>query len=397
MSEFRLGWRLLLAAFIGIATGVSSIYFYSLGLFLKPVAAEFGWSRGAASLGPLVGTLGAAIASAPTGRLLDRIGPTRTALASSLLLAACLAALALFTTSLLTFLAITGLLALLTVGSTGLSYSRLLVGTFDRHRGLALGIALTGTGVGAALMPLLLSPYIATHGWRAAYLALATVAAVATLPVGLMLRGSGGVPAAQASLPPLSSVTGRPAFGLLGLIFFLTASAVLGTVVHFPAMLSDAGLSPARVGALAGAIGVAVIAGRAASGLLLDRVRARFVAAGFFALSAIGLVVLAVGGTHFALPGALALGLSVGAEVDLVAYLVSRLFPRPLFGTAFGAIYALFLLGGAIGPALIGALFDLTGGYRIPLLGAASLLAISAILALRIGALPRGVEESING
>jgi MFS family permease len=396
MSEFRRGWPLLLGAFIGIAVGVSSLYFYSLGLFLKPVAAEFGWSRGAASLGPLIGVLGAAIAAAPTGRMMDRIGPVRTAIVAMLLLAVCFAALGFLTQGLVSFLIITGTLSLITVGSTPLAFSRLIVGAFDRHRGFALGLVLTGTGVGAALMPVLLSPYIATHGWRAGYLALAVIAAAATVPLALLLRGRGGAPGERTVLPPLSGVTASPAFRLLGVIFLLAAMGALGTVVHFPAMLSDAGLSPARAGALAGTIGIAVIAGRGVAGLMLDRLPAPIVTASFFAISAIGLALLGAGGATLALPGALALGLSVGAEVDLIAYLVSRLFPRTVYGTVYGGIYALFLLGGAIGPAIIGLLFDLTGGYRVSMFAAASCLAAAALLALRISRLPLVAEAPIH-
>ena len=93
------------------------------------------------------------------------------------------------------------------------------------------------------------------------------------------------------------------------------------------------------------------------------------------------LITLATGRASLGLVGALATGLSVGAEIDLVAYLVSKLFPRAAYGTAYGAIYGLFLLGGALGPALIGALFDATGSYRLPMVCAATLLGAAAALA----------------
>ncbi len=384
MSEFRRSWQLLLGSFIGIATGVSSLYFYSLGVFLKPVAAEFGWSRGAASLGPLVGTLGAAIAAAPTGRLMDRIGPVRTALVAMALLALSFAALGVMTKGLAAFLALSFFLSLITIGSTPLSYTRLIVGAFDRHRGIALGVTLAATGVGAALIPTLLSPYISVHGWRAGYMLLASVVVIAIPIVAVLLRQHGEPQIARPALLPLSTVIEQPAFQLLGIVFLLAAIGVLGTVVHFPALLSDAGLSPQHAGTIVGSIGVSVIVGRGIAGLLLDRVPAAYVAASFFAVSAGGLLLLAVGGVQFALPGALVLGLSAGAEIDLVAFLVSRLFQPSVYGTAYGGIYALFLLGGALGPAIMGTLFDLTGSYRLPLLVASLCLAAAATLSLRI-------------
>lgn len=383
-DELSRGWPLLLGGFIGIAAGVSSLYFYSLGLFLKPLAEAFGWSRGQASLGPLVGTLCAAIASPATGRLMDRIGAVKTAIASMLLLAAGFATLGLATTGLGSFLLITAIMSLVTVGSSPLAYTRLVVGAFDRHRGIALGLALTGTGIGAMLTPMLLLPYIAGQGWREAYFALALVVLAATPVVALLLARRSGSETARPALPPLKTITGEPTFRLLGAIFLFAAMGVLGTVVHFVAMLTDAGLSPARAGALAGAIGIALIGGRAAAGLLLDRFPARLVTCGLFLLSALGMAALAIGGTALALPGALALGLAVGAEVDLIAYLVSRHFHSSVYGAAYGGVYGLFLVGGAIGPALTGYLFDLTGGYLAPLLLSAGWLTLAAMLALRL-------------
>jgi MFS family permease len=392
-NEFARGWPLLLGGFLGIAAGLGSLYFYSLGLFLKPLAETFGWSRGQASLGPLVGTLCSALASMPSGRLMDRIGPARIAIIAMVLLAAGFAALGFATGGLASFLLITAVTSLVTLGSTPLAYTRLVVGAFDRHRGVALALVLTGTGIGAMLTPILLLPYIAAHGWRSGYFALAVVVLVATPVVAMLIARRGTAPARGAASSPIASVLGEPAFGLLGAIFLLAAIGVLGTVVHFVPMLTDAGLPPTRAGAIAGAIGMAVIGGRVLAGLLLDRLPAYGVTAGLFAIPAVGMALLAAGGATLALPGALAIGLGVGAEIDLIAFLVARHFPRADYGAAYGGIYSLFLVGGAIGPALVGTLFDLTGGYAMPMLLSAVSLTAAAGLALRLRSLPAAQNE----
>jgi MFS family permease len=107
------------------------------------------------------------------------------------------------------------------------------------------------------------------------------------------------------------------------------------------------------------------------------------------------MICLAVGGAAAAVPGALAVGLGVGAEVDLIAYLVSRHFPAANYGAFYGGVYGAFLVGGAGGPALIGALFDLSGGYTWPLAVSATLLIVAGVLALRIPApsVPRPIES----
>ncbi|KEQ53591.1 MFS transporter [Sphingobium chlorophenolicum] len=386
MNEFRRGWPLLLGAFIGISAGVSSLYFYSFGIFLKPVGEAFGWSRGQASLGPLVGTLGAAIASIPTGRLTDRFGPQRMALVSLLLLALGLAGLGLATQGLASFLLLTALLSVATVGSTPLSYTRLIVGFFEAQRGLALGLTLAATGIGAILTPMLLGPFIAVHGWRAGYLLLSAIVLLSIPLVALLIRNYPAPRVESASAPPLALIAASRPFILLSAIFLLASAAILGSVVQFPAMLSDYGLSPVQAGATAGAIGISMIVGRAICGLLLDRFAARLVTSAFFLLSALGLFALAYGGLPFALPGAIALGLSVGAEADLLAFLVARLFHRQAYGVAYGSIYAMFLLGAALGPALVGVSYELSGGYMVPFTINGGLLLLAALLALRLGA-----------
>lgn len=376
--------RVVAGSFLGVATGVSSLYFYSLAVFLKPVAATFGWSRGEASLAPLIGTLCAAAGAPLAGWLVDRIGPLRTAIVAMVVLAAVLAALGVLTRSYGSFLALTAVLALFTVGSTGLAYSRLIVARFDRHRGLALGLTMMGTGVGATLVPGLLVPFVAAHGWRAGYLVLAGVVVAALLPIVGLLRGSDEGVRGRPARVPFSAVVANPAFALLAGLFLLAAIGVFGTVVHFVAMLSDAGMSPAQAGRIAAVSGLAVLASRVVTGLALDRFPAGRVTAAILLVSAIGMALLAWGGMALAVPGALAIGAALGAEVDLLGYLTARHFAPAVYGAAYGAIYACFLVGGAIGPALTGYLFDLNSGYSVPLAVSAIFLVVAAVVALQI-------------
>lgn len=381
-GEFRAGWRVLAASCLGIAIGVSSLYFYSLGIFLKPLATEFGWSRAEASLGALVGTVCAAIMALPTGRLVDRIGSVRVAIGSLLLLALGFATLGALTVGLASFLALTMLLSLLTAGATPLPFTRLIVSSFARQRGLALGLALSGTGFGAILIPAQLPQFIAMHGWRAGYFALAGLIIVVLPIVVILLRTSSDSRARAVKLKPVAAIVASKVFILLGVIFVLASIAVFGSVVHFHPMLTDAGLSPARAGAITALIGVAAIGGRLVTGWLLDRLSPERVTASMFAMVACGLLTLAIGGVGLAMPGAAVVGLAVGAEVDLMAFLTARHFRRADYGQTYGALYALFLGGGAIGPVLGGHMFDVTGNYRLWLMTAAAALGLAAMLAI---------------
>jgi MFS family permease len=381
--------RFLLGAFLGVSTGLSSLYFYSLGPLMKPIAATYGWSRGEASLGSLVGALVLALVSPFVGRIMDRVGPTVVSIVSMIMLSASFAALGLFVGSLFGFLALTALLTATSVGSSPLPYTRVLVEHFDRRRGVALAITVMGSGVGATLMPYLLVPFIASHGWRSAYFALATVVAIAIIPVAFLIRG------ATAKAEPerlhrihkpaaLRGIVRNRAFALLGGLYFLSSLAVFGTTVHFVPMLSDAGLPASVVGKIGATLGFTILGGRLFTGLLLDRFAAGRVAASLFCLSAAGMLALGIGGVEAALPAAVAIGLGMGAEVDLLGYLVARHFHPSVFGTAYGGIYAFLNLGAAIGPATIGLMYDHTHGYSVPMTVAAISLLLASLLALAL-------------
>lgn len=383
-TELLAGWPMLLASFLGITAGISSLYFYSAGLFLKPIALDLNLSRGQASLGPLVGTLTVALASGPAGRVLDRFGPARAGLVGLLLLSLSFLVLGIATGDLATYLIFTGLLAILGSLSGTLVFTRLVVGSFVRMRGLALGIALTGTGIGGTVLPRLLAPYIATEGWRAGYLLLALIPVAAAPLVWWLLRRS-NVTAAPTHAPiPWTELLRDPVFRLLAGIFFLAAVGVLAVLFHFVPLLTDAGLPPARAGAIAGVIGLSVIGGRLLTGFLLDRLSAKWVAACLLLVSGLGLIILALGGTSMAILGALCTGLAAGAEVDLIAFFVARYFPLSSYGSTYGGVYGVFLVGGALGPAAAGYLYDATGGYTSALLLSACSLFASALLVLRL-------------
>ncbi|MEP7313648.1 MAG: MFS transporter, partial [Pseudomonadota bacterium] len=379
MSELRSGLRLLVGCCLGMSIGISSLYFYSIGTFLKPLAEEFGWARGTASTASMIGTVAAALIAPAVGRLVDRFGAARVALASLAVLAASFAALGALTQGLSSFLTLITALSLLATGSSAIPFGRIIVSAFHRQRGVALGIALSGAGFGAMLMPPLLVPYVASHGWRAGYFALALVIVVGMPLVAWLLR-----PVWSVAAPVTAAATARdplmrhPAFVRLAFVFFCASMAIFATVVHFVPLLTDAGLEPARAGALAGLIGITAIGGRVIAGGLLDRFRAARVTAAMFLVSAAGMLALAFGGVALAVPGALIAGFAIGAENDLLAFLVARYFPRELYGRAYGALYGVFLIGGAVGPALSGMLFDMTGSYFMSLVCSAGLLVLTA-------------------
>jgi nitrate/nitrite transporter NarK len=168
--------------------------------------------------------------------------------------------------------------------------------------------------------------------------------------------------------------------------FFLMSASVHGCLIHLVPLLTDRGVSPQQAALATSLLGGALLLGRVGAGCLLDYFHASAVALSFFCGAALGFVLLwngAAGSLAFA--AAFLIGLGLGAEGDIIAYLVSRYFGLLAFGEIYGYAFAAFTLGGVVGPLLMGIGFDSTGSYEL-MLGVfvfASLLA--AALMTRLG------------
>lgn len=384
-GEMRRNWPIVLGAFIGISGGFASLYFYTAGLFIKPMQVEFGWSRGQASLGAIATVVGV-VAFPLAGRLVDRFGETRVALYSGLGLAVSFACLGYLVTDITSFVLLVALLTFLAAGTLPIGYNRLIVRNFNRQRGLALGLGLTGTAIGSIVVAPVLAPFIGEFGWRDGYYALALLTLAFTAATAAILRGRGDERApqsgpVQSSAKPPLAIMGHPAFRTTSAMIFLSATAVLGTTTHIVPLLTDHGMNLVEAGAVASALGISVILGRLATGYLLDKWDAGVIACILFLLAACGTLALAAGGLAFTLAGALLVGFGVGTEGDLLAYLLGRRFPARQFGSVYGAIFGVHALGGALGGLLAGASFDWAGSYDAWLVSAAMALTISAIIA----------------
>lgn len=388
-NEFAQGWRYVLGAFIGIAGGFASLYFYASGLFIKPMAESFGWTRSEASVGAVAIALANMIGLPIAGRLADRVGAVKIAFLSSMALALCFVLLGALTAGLVGFALLVFLLTLLSSGSNPLTYNSVIVRHFQRRRGLALGIALTGTGLGASLVPALLTPFIAEHGWRAGYFALAAAALPFGILAALLLKGNETSTLARPKPAPWLAICRTPALLSIGAIIFLSATAVLGSTMHLVPLLTDEGMSPAVAGGFASALGLAVIFGRVFTGWLLDRFDAGIVTAVLLLLAALGQLLLNGATPTQQFMGAVLLGCGLGTESDLLAYLLGRRFPPGSFTTAYGAIYGIHAAGAGMGGYCAGYLFDLTGSYGVWLFCAAAALAFAALISFLT---ERGVE-----
>jgi OFA family oxalate/formate antiporter-like MFS transporter len=388
--------RLVSGCALGLATGFAGLFFSTLAIFLKPIAAGFHWTRAEASAGFIMSMLGLAIGAAAQGWMIDRFGPRAVITGAIVSLAACLLALSAVPASLPLFAALCLVLGASTCATGPNGYLTLLPPVFDRRLGLALSCAMIGVGIGSATLPALAERMVLADGWRHAYAMLVVLCGGA---VALLLIGKVAHPGAVDPDPG----TGRPAgmsrgeairdwrLWLMALAMALVGGAALGIAFHTAAMLDDRGFSPARIAIVASLTGIGLTAGRLGGGALLDIVPARFVGAITFLAGALAIACLGLDLTR-AFPvvafGGLVLGSALGVEGDFTAFLVRRLFGLRAFGSLYGMVFAAYSLGSVAGVILCGVSFDAFHSYRVASIACMAALVFAALLVLTLSASP---------
>ena len=389
-AEITAGWSLLLTATIACGTGVSSLIYYSFGLFVGPLQQAFHWSRGEVSTTLFYGSVGLVLAAPVLGWLIDKLGARRVALVAVPCFVTMLLVVSRFDGPRALFYALFFALNVAGIGTSSILYTRAVAGSFHTARGMALGITLAGPGTAAIVLPLLMQSVIADYGWRMGFVTLAVLALVPWPLVYFWLKPRAG----QADLDTGANVPGmgrREAlrtrtFWTLAIGFAATAVACSALVVHMVPMLRDAGLEPAHAARVASLIGIGVIVARLGIGWLVDYMFAPYVAAAIFLVTAGGCALLMTAGAVAAPQAAFLIGFALGAEVDLLAFLTSRYFGLRHYGFIYATLYACFWLSSSLGPAMAGRLFDRYGDYQATL---AAVIALMVFGALASVSLPR--------
>lgn len=406
LEEFRHGLKPLAGALVGAGCGITSIVFYTHGVFAVPIAESTGWQRGDVQFAFTLMSLLAIFTAPAVGSLIDRVGARRVALMAIGGFLVGLSALAIASTSLSLYYAAFVAMAMLGAGTLPVTWTSVVNQWFSRNRGLALGIALSGTGIAASVAPGYAGWLIARVGWQAAYFWLAvTVTAIALPVVWAWFRSPapsdlvcadgdpGDSPAGSTDL--LAGIGLREALAgyrlwILCLSVFLVAGSVAGMITSFVALLTDRGLALSDAAGFAGLIGVSVIVGRLGAGFLLDRLWAPAVAAVLLACPAIACLLLDSGTVA---PGlitgcAVLIGLAAGAELDLMAFLAARYFGLRRYASIYGVVFVFFSVAAGIAPAAFGYVFDWSGGYSLALRVAAAACLAGAISVLTLGRYP---------
>ena len=375
------------AAFIGVMVSFAAIVPYTFSLFLDPLHQAFGWKREAMSGAFAVAAMTVALVSPLIGLLLDRFPPRRILLPAILVFAAALASLSRLGPSISRFFVTYFVLGLVANGTAQFAYTRAVLTWFDRRRGLALAVILTGSGTGSLLIPPLTQWMISTHGWRDAYQMLGAIALLG-LPLTAWLVRNRPVQASHvheriqgggATVPEAMAST---AFWILALIILLGAFSENGLITNLSAILAGHGVASAYAALALSARGGAGIVSRLAVGYFLDRFSAQRIQTIILLISASGIALLAYAATPAtALAGAALLGIGFGSEADVAPYLLAQYFGRRHFSLLYGLTWTAYAIGGATGPLAMGYVYDQAGGYdaRFILAMAAIILSATAL------------------
>jgi MFS family permease len=401
-EEIFRGWLPLLTGFIGVAVGFAALMSHTFGAFFLPVSKTFGWSRAEYSLAQMVVAIIGAASSPLVGRIVDRYGPRTVAAIAILACASGFGLISIMTGSLALFLGLVALTAIAGAGTSIITYVTLVSLWFDRARGLAIGIIMSGSGVCAMVAPKLIIPFIAAEGWRAGYRTLA-LAMLLSLPLILLgaHRPKIGSQAAYSraensepmpvELPGLSArqalVTGL--FWRMACAFAFMGFGLGGLYAHLIPLLTDRGLDPSDVANIAAMFGLAVFVGRLVAGYLLDRIFAPLLAVSFVLLAILGIGGLLQPGYLLAATAALAVGLAFATELDVAGYITARYFGRRAYGTIFGWLFGLFAVGGMTSPLMYGLIFDHTGSYDAALMASMAAMLAAIPLLLSLGRYPQ--------
>lgn len=386
-GEWREGWRVVAGAALALGTALP-IWNYVSSLFVVHLTGEFGWTRGQLASATAAAFIGS-LAGPFVGKLADNVG-VRPVLGFGLIgYAGMFVALALQPGTLFAYTVIIMFHTMIGVACGGAIFSRAVASWFDRSRGFALGLTMTGVPLSAALVAPAVQAMIDGYGWRSGYLLLAGLALCVGLPLTLALVRERPRPTTDAPQEGAewAQIVRSGGFWLLALSLLPVNAAGTGIMSAMAPMLTDQGISAAMAATMVSTFAIAVIVARLAAGWSIDRFPPNIVAAVVTGVPALGcaLLLFADGSPLWATAALLLIGVQQGAEIDLVGYLLARLFGMRNFASAYGVCVAFLGLSGAAGVAWFGRSFDASGSYAEVIAVAVPAYLIGAALLFALG------------
>ena len=402
VREWRVGWRPGIASIIGLSLGYS-LWMHLSSFFVEPLQREFGWSRGEIALANSVGVI-TGFAAPFLGRVVDQVGAKSVALFGVIMSALCFVALSRLNGSLSYYYAVYFLLVIAGMATTGVTYGRILVGTFTKSRGTSLALLRVGMGISLAGMPLLIYPVIAQFGSTGGFLMLAGLNALVTLPILFFLvpgkrarTEAGSQIAAQTKPSRWQFLARQPKILIISLAAMLNSAPLAAIMTQLKPLGMSVGLTSATAVGAVSALGVAPIVGALIAGIFVDRVWAPAVAFVMCAVSAAGCAMLVLFGSDISPAifylSVILMGIGMGGESDVLGYMVARYFGLNDFATIAGIAGLFVVIGSAVAASLIGRAYDIFGDYQIALIIAAITVLAAGFAFMMMGKYPDPMED----
>lgn len=410
LGEWRRYGLVPFAAMIGYST--MAIQTYGVGPFVSSLEGEFGWSRAQIMLGLTISNGIGVLFNFLVGVLADRMGPRRVGLAGVVVKASAIMLLASVGSAIVNWWLLWVLVGLGAVLAQANVWTSAVASRFDRGRGLAIAVALSGSSFCAAILPVIAHELIASLGWRMGFFWLGFGWLLVAFPIvhflfhgrqdeersAISRRGpSADVPEQKSApqsnpLPGLSISEGlrRLALWQLMIASFAFAAYTMAIAPNLVPMLTEKGSTAANAALLAGLVGIVGLIARISAGFLLDIMSARLLGTIVFLLPVLGCGLLLGDAPSYAVLTAcvVSFGITIGAEYDVVFYLVSRHFGLRSFASLMGGMLTVGALGGAVSPFVSGWLHDVSGSYNPMLMVLMALMAAGALAIATIGRAP---------
>jgi MFS family permease len=398
-TELNRGWRLVLTAAVGLISSPSSLPIYSIGILVGPLQLSHAWSRGQIQAAVLFSQGLGAICAPIVGYLIPIVGIRRFILLGQLGLTFGFVFAAGMSNSIWEFYTAYAIMAVLGAGTGAVSWSRLIAGSFQRNRGFALGLALSGTGFCAMLAPLYAAFLLNSYGWRITYVGLALAPLLTALPLSYFLipKDAGTTSNITQRAQNREDITGISIgravksyrFWTLAVSVTLIYLAISGVIPNLVPLLTDGGMARRSAAVVSSIVGLSMILGRASIGWTFDRFWAPAIAVMVLIPAAIACAAMTLHlGFYGYLVAAAFVGMATGVELDVLAYLVARYFGMFQYAQIYGVLFGIVSLAAGLGPMAFAHIYDITGSYGTSLNIAATLFFAGAMLLLVLGRYP---------
>ena len=391
--SFGIGWRQVFASMTVMAC--SGMIAPTYGIIAVHFSGEFHSSRMALMLAITVMSIAAGIASPIVGGLMDKSSLRRIMAIGIAGMVIGFLALS-FITSLAGVLVVYGLcMAASQVMAGPISGTVLLTRWFEKRRGAALGIAVSGIGAGSMIFPLVIQALFDHFEWREALRVLALILACVTIPAlalivnrpqdrGLYPDGADAPPAATSATAaaPLSTreILADPAFWMLAIVVTVVLAGMMGSVTNIVPMARDLGVEANAAAAVVSVYAGMAFLSKLTFSVVADRINARVLMLAILGVFGAGMAALAMAATGYwvILLGAGLIGLG-GMILPLQSFVAPRIFGPAVVGKAVGLLGLISLIGLLLTPPVFGFIFDRTGSYSA-IFVAFAVLAVGAML-----------------